>query len=127
MNAVCKEAEAAIFYRNVVLDMEMVAPLPLDPSDSVAKAVVEAATCSEAALIVTLTLTGNSTRLISKHRPRCPILVLASDAHVGAACNLHRGCIPFLASIDSKDGNGMSASRRHSRLPRRLGSPRVAT
>ena len=23
------------------------------------------------------------------------ILVLAHDEHVGAACNLHRGCIPF--------------------------------
>ena len=96
MAAVCKEAEAAIYYRALVADMEKVSPLPLEPSDSVAKAVVEGATCSEASLIITLTLTGTSARLISKHRPRCPILVLASDAHVGAACNLHRGCIPIL-------------------------------
>merc|ERR1740127_385399 len=49
MAAVCKEAEAAIFYKNLVADMEMVMPLPpvLQASDSVAKAVVEAATCSE--------------------------------------------------------------------------------
>merc|ERR1719258_546479 len=47
MAAVCKEAEAAIFNKALVLDMEAVAALPLDPSDSVAKAVVEAATCSE--------------------------------------------------------------------------------
>ena len=97
MAAVCKEAEAALFNKALVLDMETVATLPYDPSDSVAKAVVEAATCSEAALIITLTRTGTSARLISKHRPRCPIMVLAGDAHVGAACNLHRGCMPFLA------------------------------
>lgn len=68
---------------------------PLETSEAVAKAVVEAATYSEASLIITLTHHGKSARLISKHRPRCPILVLAKDAHVGAACNLHRGCIPF--------------------------------
>jgi len=95
MNAVCKEAESAIFYKDLVADMETVLPLPLDPSDSVAKAVVEASTCAGAKLIITLTKTGTSARLISKHRPRCPILVLASDANVGAACNLHRGCIPY--------------------------------
>ena len=96
MAEVCKEAEAALYYRALVADMEKVSALPLAPSDAVAKAVVEAATCSEAALIITLTLTGTSARLLSKHRPRCPILVLASDEHVGAACNLHRGCIPIL-------------------------------
>jgi pyruvate kinase len=95
MAAVCKEAEAALFYKELVLDLEAVSALPMDPSDSVAKAVVEAATCSEASLIITLTRTGTSARLISKHRPRCPILVLASDEHVGAACNLHRSCRPF--------------------------------
>lgn len=89
------EAEAAIFYQNLVRDMEAVLKLPLEPNDAVAKALVEAATCSEARLIITLTRTGNSARLISKHRPRCPIMVLASDPHVGAACNLHHGCIPF--------------------------------
>ena len=46
-------------------------------------------------MIITLTLTGTSARLLSKYRPRCPIMVLASDPHVGAALNLHRGVIPF--------------------------------
>jgi pyruvate kinase len=96
MAQVCKEAEAAIFNRMLVLDMEAVASLPMDPSDSVAKAIVEAASCSEAALIISLTRTGTSARLISKHRPRCPIFVLSSDPHVGAALNLHRGCLPYL-------------------------------
>jgi len=100
MAAVCKEAEAAIYYRALVADMEQVAVLPLMPSDCVAKALVEAATCSEAKLIITLTRSGNSARLIAKHRPRCPILVLASDAHIGAACNLHRGCFPILCPPD---------------------------
>ena len=111
MAAVCKEAEAAMFNKALVLDMEAVASLPYDPSDSVAKAVVEAATCSDAKLIITLTRTGASARLISKHRPRCPIMVLASDEHVGAACNLHRGCMPFMCPADLANVPGKEDDR----------------
>jgi len=95
MAQVCKEAEAAIFYKEISADIDLLNTLPLSASEATADAVVEAAAAHETALIITLTLTGNSARLISKYRPRCPILVLASDAHVGAACNLHRGCVPF--------------------------------
>ena len=67
----------------------------LSPSESVAKACVDACASAEATMIITLTLTGTSARLLSKYRPRCPIMVLASDPPVGAALNLHRGVIPF--------------------------------
>merc|ERR1719487_8329 len=36
MSEVCKEAESAIFYSELVSDMELVCSLPLQPSDSVA-------------------------------------------------------------------------------------------
>ena len=49
-------------------DIATVQPYPLGPSDSVAAAIVEAAQSSNAKLIVTLTGTGTSARLISKHR-----------------------------------------------------------
>eukprot|EP00965_Chrysotila_dentata_P142900 4722131-Pleurochrysis_carterae.AAC.4 len=71
-------------------------PSPAGSSESVAAAVVEAATSSEAVLILTLTATGTSARLIAKYRPRCPILVVAEDSHVGSTCHLHRGCLPFV-------------------------------
>ena len=35
-------------------------------------------------------------RLIAKYRPRCPIAVVTRSAQVGAACNLHHGCMPIL-------------------------------
>jgi len=111
MAEVCKEAEAALFYRMLVLDLEAVTKLPMDPSDSVAKAIVEAATCAEAKLIICQTRSGESARLISKHRPRCPILVLASDAHIGAALNLHRGCVPFVCPPELADASGKEEER----------------
>ena len=64
-----------------------------------------------AKLIITLTRTGASARLISKHRPRCPIMVLASDEHVGAACNLHRGCMPFMCPADLANVPGKEDDR----------------
>jgi len=95
MSATALEAEAAIFYKTLAADLKINVKMPMDSNESVAKAVVDAATTNEASLIITLTFTGTSARLISKYRPRCPILVLAHNAHVGAACNLHRGCVPF--------------------------------
>jgi len=95
MSATALEAEAALFHKALTADMRTTLRTPLDPSEAVAMAVCDAATAREASLIITLTFTGTSARLISKYRPRCPILVLAHDEHVGAACNLHRGCVPF--------------------------------
>ena len=95
MAQVCKEAEAAVYHRELAGDIELMQELPLGSSEATASAVVEAAASHEAALIITLTLSGTSPRLLSKYRPRCPIMVLASEPHVGASLNLHRGCIPF--------------------------------
>jgi len=95
MAQVCLEAEAAAYIKAVAADMKASLPHPLSLNDSVAKSVVDAATTHGAKLIITPTSSGASARLISKFRPRCPILVLARDAHVGAAANLNRGCLPF--------------------------------
>ena len=54
-------------------------------NEAVANACVNAATYHEAKLIITLTTTGTAARLISKYRPRCPIIVICRDAHIGAA------------------------------------------
>jgi len=95
MSQVCREAEAAVYHMERSADLELMQKLPMSSSEATAAAVVDAAAAHEANLIITLTLSGTSPRLISKYRPRCPIMVLASEAHVGASLNLHRGCIPF--------------------------------
>ena len=99
MASVCCEAEAALFYKNLASDIDAAVPTPLDANEAVANATVNAATYHEAKLIITPTSSGTSARLISKYRPRCPVLVVARDAHIGAACNLHRNCMPFLYDV----------------------------
>eukprot|EP00965_Chrysotila_dentata_P182630 6030433-Pleurochrysis_carterae.AAC.1 len=111
MAEVCREAESALFQRQLMLDMVLSVPTPLNSNDAVARALVNAATSAAASLIITLTSKGTSARLISRWRPRCPILVLSRDPHTGAACNLHRGCIPYLYPHPKKEG-GPDAEER---------------
>ena len=55
MAAVCKEAEAALFYKAMAADIDATTPAPLDVNESVANACVNAATYHEATAIITLT------------------------------------------------------------------------
>lgn len=58
MHAICCEAEAAIFHKNVFSDLMLKTPIPTDATTSVAIAAVNAAMKSLAAAIVVLTTTG---------------------------------------------------------------------
>ena len=58
MHAICCEAEAAVFHRNVFSDLNLKTPIPTDATTAVAIAAVNAAMKSLAAAIVVLTTTG---------------------------------------------------------------------
>ena len=97
MNRVCLEAEAAVFSRQRMSDLANATKhVAFDLNESIAMGAVTAATNKHAVMIITLTSSGNSARLIAKYRPRCPIAVVTRSAQVGAACNLHHGCMPIL-------------------------------
>merc|ERR1719478_619443 len=106
MSSVCLEAEAALFAKIVMADLTANIKPPLDPSEAVAKAAVEAASGREAVLIFTLTSSGTSARLLAKYRPRCPIIAVTNNASAGAACNLHRGVMPYLCPLPRDDAEG---------------------
>ena len=106
MSSVCLEAESAVYSKLAMADLTAAVKPPLSPSESIAKAAVEAANNREAVLIFTLTYSGTSARLLAKYRPRCPIIVLTKNASAGAACNLHRGVMPYLCPLDDADLEG---------------------
>ena len=106
MSSVCLEAESAVYSKQMMADLTAAVQPPLNPSESIAKAAVEAANNREAVLMITLTYSGTSARLLAKFRPRCPIVVLTKNASAGAACNLHRGVMPYLCPLDDADLEG---------------------
>merc|ERR1740138_878778 len=65
----CLEAESAIYSHQLMGDLTASVKPPLDPSESIAKAAVEAANNREAVLIFTLSYSGTSARLLAKYRP----------------------------------------------------------
>jgi len=69
--------------------------LPLDASHTTAIAAVDAANKSKATAIVVLTTSGHSAHLISKYRPRSPIIALTRNAQVARQCHIYRGILPL--------------------------------
>lgn len=58
MQAICLEAEAALFYRTLFSDLLLKTDVPTDSTTGVAIAAVDAALNSQAVAIIVLTTTG---------------------------------------------------------------------
>ncbi|KAL3671153.1 hypothetical protein V7S43_004334 [Phytophthora oleae] len=81
MSKICVQAEGAIHYddvyqslRNAVLDTYG----PMSTQEAIASSAVKTAIDIKAKMIVVLTESGNTARLVSKFRPSMPILVLTA-------------------------------------------------
>ncbi|XP_003242527.1 pyruvate kinase isoform X1 [Acyrthosiphon pisum] len=95
MATICKEAETAVWQRQLFADLSSAVNLPLDASHTTAIAAVDAANKSKAAAIVVLTTSGHSAHLISKYRPRSPIIALTRNVQVARQCHIYRGILPL--------------------------------
>lgn len=95
MAKVCKEAEAALWQRNLFSDLVANAPTPLDAAHAVAIATVEAAAKCDASAIIVITTSGRSAHLISKYKPKCPIIAVTRFAQTARQCHLYRGILPL--------------------------------
>ncbi|GMF43145.1 unnamed protein product [Phytophthora fragariaefolia] len=83
MSKICVQAEGAIHYddvyqslRNAVLDTYG----PMSTQEAIASSAVKTAIDIKAKMIVVLTESGNTARLVSKFRPSMPVLVLTAMA-----------------------------------------------
>ncbi|KAI9991131.1 hypothetical protein PInf_018763 [Phytophthora infestans] len=81
MSATCLQAETAIHYndvyqslRNAVLEVNG----PMETAEAVASSAVKTAIDINAKMLVVLTETGNTARLVAKYRPEMPVLVLTA-------------------------------------------------
>jgi len=95
MANICKEAEAAIWQKQLFNDLTNMAVPPLEATHTVAIAAVEASQKCLASAIIVITTTGRSAHLISKYRPKCPIIAVTRYEQVARQCHVFRAILPL--------------------------------
>lgn len=95
MAKTCKEAEAALWQNNLFRDLIASVPTPIDAAHSVAIASVEAAAKTVASAVIVITTSGRSAHLISKYKPKCPIIAVTRYPQTARQCHLYRGILPL--------------------------------
>uniref|UniRef100_A0AAY4AEG8 Pyruvate kinase n=1 Tax=Denticeps clupeoides TaxID=299321 RepID=A0AAY4AEG8_9TELE len=121
MHSICREAEAAIFHQQLFEELRRLTPLSSDPTEVTAIGAVESSFKCCAGAIVVLTTTGRSAQLLSRYRPRCPIIAVTRNKQVARQSQLLRGVFPavFLPSsppvwaddVDSRVAFGMDIGK----------------
>ena len=95
MANIAREAESAIWHRQLFSELSRMASSPLDNTHTTSIAAVEASFKVMASAIIVLTTTGRSAHLLSKYRPRCPIFAVTRYSQVARQGHLYRGLIPL--------------------------------
>lgn len=103
MHKICREAEAAIYHRQLFDDLRHTMNRVADTHETTAIAAVAASFTANAACIVCLTHTGKTAEVVSRFRPRCPIIVVTRDARVARQMHLYRGCFSLIYDKPPKD------------------------
>eukprot|EP01108_Squamamoeba_japonica_P004415 TRINITY_DN3490_c0_g1_i2.p1 TRINITY_DN3490_c0_g1~~TRINITY_DN3490_c0_g1_i2.p1 ORF type:complete len:551 (+),score=261.78 TRINITY_DN3490_c0_g1_i2:61-1653(+) len=98
MARICRSAEALVDHRAYFMQLrsEVVPPVPLP--ESFASTAVKSAWDLNAPLIVVVTETGSTARLVSKYRPHCSILTITSSPKTANVSILSRGTVPCLVA-----------------------------
>lgn len=85
-------------------------------TEAVSQAAVAMANQLNAAAIFSLTATGFTSRLVSKHRPDCPILAITASQRVARGLCMNWGVLPILytgeRSDDAKIEHGIERARQ---------------
>ncbi|XP_014245362.1 pyruvate kinase-like isoform X2 [Cimex lectularius] len=103
MNNICKEAEAAIWHKQLFSDLASKVVPPIDATHSVAIAAVEASAKALASAILVITTSGRSAHLISKYKPKCPIIAVTRHPQVARQAHLYRGIMPVLFEMEDSE------------------------
>jgi pyruvate kinase len=96
MRRICEEAESVIDYYslfNSIRDGVMATTRALNIPESVCSSAVKAATDANCQLIIALTETGSTARLLAKYRPSQPILALSAAESTSRHLKICRGVI----------------------------------
>lgn len=100
MHETCVLAESAICYPPLFNELRDLTPRPTKTTETVASSAVSAAHEQAAGAIIVLTTSGTTARMVSKYRPKCPIICLTRNASTARQVHLHRGCYPFHYTVE---------------------------
>merc|ERR1712142_529910 len=103
MSNISREAEGALWHKQHFSDLQADhADKATDATHTTAIASVDASFKSMASAIIVLTTTGRSAHLISKYRPRCPMMCVTRFPQVARQSQLFRGVVPVYYTPEAK-------------------------
>lgn len=105
MAAICRNAEQIASGARRYDFLRNYTPKPLSDSEAVASAAVMAAMDIRAKIILVLTTSGRGAKLVSKYRPKMPIVVVSPNASVVRQCRSYFGQYGMLLQHDAMDLN----------------------
>lgn len=94
MHKICREAEAAIFHRNLYDDLKNAKSLT-DATETTCIAAVSASFKVNAAAIIAFSTSGRTAQVLSHYRPRCPTILITRNSQVARQAHLSRGLFPL--------------------------------
>lgn len=103
MHRVALEAEAAMYTSSIFNELSLMTASPCEPTTGIALAAVSAAMKLPAGAIIALTTTGKTAQLLSKYKPRCPVITISRNAQTTRQGHLWRGILPLLYEKDKLD------------------------
>ncbi|XP_044759236.1 pyruvate kinase-like [Coccinella septempunctata] len=107
MNQICREGESAAHQRRIFSELTDNFVWSAEPIYSLAISVVESSFKCNAAAIVIVTRTGRCAKILSRFRPRCPIISVIKLEQNAKQLQIYRGIIPLV--FISKYGSDWNA------------------
>merc|ERR1719188_2563550 len=101
MRRICEEAEAVVEYSSLFQNLRQVTMQKyktVTGVESVCSSAVKATIDANCPLIVVLTETGHTARVIAKYRPRAPVLAITASDTTARQLQCVRGVVPMLTA-----------------------------
>nr|CAD7418532.1 unnamed protein product [Timema poppensis] len=104
MGNICREAEMAVYQKQLSSELNFKTILPVTPTRAIAIAAVEAASKLGATAIIASTTSGTTGHMLSSYRPRCPVICVTRYPKVARQLQLYRNAVPLLYITVSTPG-----------------------